>query len=137
MSRVARCQCTQSSRHLRRVRRLSRAALATAPRLSRPVPQRPWAVRVRLPSGPVGETVLFSHFAGCFTFEAMGRGPVQCEHGRCSAVFLDSHHVLVSTHFVDQLHLLDDVLTPRQQARLHQSPSSTTDLPLRTAFFAF
>ena len=45
---------------------------------------------------PVGETVLFSHFAGCFTFEAMGQGPVQCEHGRYSAVFLDSHHVLVS-----------------------------------------
>ena len=46
-------------------------------------------------TNPVGETALISHFAGCFTFEAMGRGPVQCEHGRYSAVFLVSHHVLV------------------------------------------
>ena len=45
--------CTRLSRHLRRIRRLSRAALATAPRLSQPVPQRPWAVRVHLPGGPI------------------------------------------------------------------------------------
>ena len=45
---------------------------------------------------PVVETVPFSHFAGSFTFEAIGRGPVQCERGRHSAVFLVSHRVLVS-----------------------------------------
>ena len=47
--------------------------------------------------GPVVETVPFSHFAGSFTFEAIGAGACSVrERGRYSAVFLVSHHVLVS-----------------------------------------
>ena len=51
-SKFAERQCTRSSRHLRHIRKLSRAAQATAPRLSRPVLRRPWAVRVHLHGGP-------------------------------------------------------------------------------------
>ena len=52
-SKFAERQCTQLSWLLRRIRKLSRAAQATAPRLSRPVPQYPWALRVHQPGGPI------------------------------------------------------------------------------------
>ena len=50
-SKFAECRGTRLSWLLRRIRKLSRAAQATAPRLSRPVPRCPWAVRVHLHGG--------------------------------------------------------------------------------------
>ena len=52
-SKFAERRGTRLSWLLRQIRKLSRAAQATAPRLSRPVPRRPWAVRVHLHGGPI------------------------------------------------------------------------------------
>jgi len=38
---------------------------------------------------------------------------------------------MLLTYLVDRLHLVDDVLAPPEQARLHKSPSTITDLPIQ------
>ena len=38
---------------------------------------------------------------------------------------------MLLSYLVDRLHLVDDVLAPPEQARLHKSPSTITDLPIQ------
>ena len=38
---------------------------------------------------------------------------------------------MLLTYLVDRLHLVDDGLAPPEQARLHKSPSTITDLPIQ------
>ena len=41
------------------------------------------------------------------------------------------HSNMLLTYLVDRLHLVDDVLAPPEQARLHKSLSTITDLPIQ------